>query len=298
MLGMGGVGALAALGANGLVSSAESILTSAIGGGEQRIPKLGMGSWITFDVTSASDIEVRRRVLETFFALGGRMVDSSPMYGSSERVIGQCLSSFDQPTPVFSAGKIWIPGAERGVHQVNYSKGLWGIDRFDLMQVHNMVDWQTHLKTLRTWKEQGEVLYSGITTSHGRRHDDLFEVLRREPFDFVQLTYNIYDREAEQRLLPMALEKGISVIANRPFKTGALFSLVEGKPLPGMAKDIACQNWAQFFLKFVVSHPAITCAIPATSQVAHMQQNMAACYGQLPDANMRRQMLAAFQNAL
>jgi diketogulonate reductase-like aldo/keto reductase len=181
-----------------------------------------------------------------------------------------------------------------GIWQMNASQRLWGVARFDLMQVHNLLDWETHLETLLAWKAEGRIRYIGVTTSHGRRHETLEEVMRTQPLDFVQFTYNLADREAEQRLLPLAAERGIAVIANRPFQGGALFDRVRDRPLPAWAADFDCVNYAQFFLKFIVSHPAVTCAIPATSKVEHMRENMGAAVGRLPDAQTRAHMHAYF----
>ena len=175
------------------------------------------------------------------------------------------------------------------------ARELWGVARFDLMQIHNMLDWPGHLETLKAWKAEGRIRYIGITTSHGRRHPDMERALAKEPFDFVQFTYNLADRDVEQRLLPLAAERGIAVIVNRPFDGGALFGPVRGKPLPGWAAEFDCTNWAQYFLKFIVSPPAVTCAIPATSQVPHMHENMGAGCGRLPDAEVRKRMFAHYE---
>jgi diketogulonate reductase-like aldo/keto reductase len=262
--------------------------------GEQ-IPVIGMGSWGTFDVgLDKSDRGRCVKILRTFFDMGGSMIDSSPMYGSSQGVIGHCLDELDYPQGLFSATKVWILGKTLGEVQMQKSQTLWGVERFDLMQIHNLLDWRTHLETLKEWKARSRIRYIGITTSHGRRHEELERALTEEDFDFVQLTYNVVDREAEQRLLPLAAERGIAVIANRPFQRGGLFDLVKNKPLPDWAAELDAANWAQFFLKFIVSHPAMTCAIPATSQVAHMQENMGALYGQLPDAALRKPMAGVF----
>jgi diketogulonate reductase-like aldo/keto reductase len=257
----------------------------------EALPVIGMGSWLTFDV-AGDDAEMAKRVqvLREFFARGGALIDSSPMYGSSEEVIGYCLSRLQNVQQLFSATKVWTPGRRLGINQMKLSQKLWGVPRFDLMQIHNMLDWQTHLHTLRQGKADGRIRYIGITTSHGRRHAELEKVLRRESFDFVQFTYNILDREAEQRLLPLARDRGIAVIVNRPFQRGGLFDRFAHKALPAWAGEFDCRNWAQFFLKFIISHPAVTCAIPATTRVDHMRENMGACYGPLPDARMRRRM--------
>lgn len=258
----------------------------------ETIPALGMGTWLTFAVgDEPAEISTRRKVLQTFFDLGGGMIDSSPMYGSSEEVVGQCLSGIPNKKKLFSATKVWTTGWRQGMRQMTHSQALWGVKAFDLMQIHNLLDWEIHLETLKSWKEEGKIRYIGMTTSHGRRHDELIRIMQTvNELDFVQFTYNIEDREAEARLLPIAKERNLAVLINRPFQRAGLFERIHGKPLPAWAGDIDCQNWAQFFLKFVISHPAVTCAIPATSRVDHMQQNMGAMYGRLPDARTRKKM--------
>ncbi len=256
---------------------------------------IGMGSWLTFDIGRNKRKRAQRvEVLRTFFELGGGMIDSSPMYGSSEQVIGHCLEQLGEQKGLFSATKVWILGRALGIHQMQDSQALWKVPQFDLMQIHNLLDWRTHLETLKQWKAEEKIRYIGITTSHGRSHKELEQAMLTGEFDFVQFTYNVIDREAEQRLLPLARERGIAVIINRPFQRGKLFNLIENKTLPAFAAEIDCANWAQFFLKFIVSHPAVTCAIPATSQVAHMQENMGAGYGRLPDSAMRLRMASLF----
>ncbi len=273
----------------------DSILTKAIPVSSEQIPVIGMGSWQTFDVDDDAENRARCvKILESFFKRGGGMIDSSPMYGSSQEVIGHSLAQLKPHPGLFSATKVWIIGKSFGIGQMEDSQYLWAIPRFDLMQIHNMLNWRTHLETLKEWKAVGRIRYIGITTSHGRRHEKLYKALQEEAFDFVQFTYNVVDREVEQRLLPLARERGIAVIINRPFQHGALFDRVRNKPLPDFAAEIDCANWAQFFLKFIVSHPAVTCAIPATSQVPHMQENMGAAYGRLPDRAMRERMLQYF----
>jgi diketogulonate reductase-like aldo/keto reductase len=256
---------------------------------------IGMGTWITFDVSSNNEIEVRKQILKAFFAAGGELIDSSPMYGNAEKVLGLSLTE-QQRQQLFAATKVWTLGKNRGVRQMQRSEQLWGIERFDLMQIHNMLDWQVHYETLQQWKAEGRISHVGITTSHGRRHEKLEQVLLNYDFDFVQFTYNMEDREVEQRLLPLAQEKNIHVIINRPFQGGRLFNLVKGSELPAWASEIDCQNWAQYFLKFIISHPAVTCAIPATSKLEHMHENMGAALGRLPDQAMRRRMLQYYQS--
>lgn len=258
----------------------------------EALPVIGMGSWITFNVGEDAYLRDKRvAVLRAFFEHGGGAVDSSPMYGSSEAVIGHCLRVIGGDPPLFAATKVWTHGRDSGIAEMEQSRSLWGVPRFDLMQVHNLVDWETHLETLTAWKAEGWVRYVGITTSHGRRHDDVARIMTHAPLDFVQVTYNMVDREAERRLLPLAADTGLAVIINRPFRRGALFDRFADNPLPGWAAEIGCANWAQVFLKFVISHPAVTCAIPATSRVDHMHENMGAGTGPLPDAAMRREMV-------
>ena len=256
------------------------------------IPVIGMGTWITFNVGASQKLRAARtQVLNTFFELGGGMVDSSPMYGSAQEVVGDVLQTLDYPSTLFSADKIWTRSTDDGISQFDDMLRLWGLDSLDLVQVHNLVNWEAHLEFLNSLKEQGKIKYVGITTSHGLRHEELEKILESEQLDFIQLTYNITHRSVEQRLLPLAQEKGVAVIANRPLDGGDLFSQFKNKPLPNWASEYDITNWAQFFLKFVVSHPAVTCAIPATSKVTHMQENMGACYGRLPDQAGRDAML-------
>lgn len=262
------------------------------------LPAVGMGTWLTFDVGAApAERAQRRRVLEEFFTAGGGMIDSSPMYGRAERVVGDLLKQVPHAGKLFAATKIWTAFDRVGRAQMDESLKLWGLVRFDLQQIHNLLNWRGHIKSLREWKEQGRVRYIGITTSHGRAHEELEAILEREPFDFVQFTYSLADRSVERRLLPLAAERGIAVIANRPFDGGALLDRLQGKALPPWAREIDCDNWAQFCLKWIVAHPAVTCAIPATTNPAHMAENMGALRGRLPDAAMRRRMLEHVERA-
>ena len=289
--------ALAAIVSRSGLASLQAVTRKAIPSTGELLPVIGMGSWQTFDVRDDDRaLATRLRIMQTFFDMGGILIDSSPMYGASESVIGHCLEKLAYKPALFSATKVWKQGRGEGIRQMTSSRRKWGVDMFDLMQIHNMLDWENHIETLKDWKAGNRIRYIGITTSHGRRHEPLQEALRREPFDFVQFTYNILDREAEQRLLPLAADRGLAVIINRPFRGGGLFSVVRGKPLPAWAGEIDCENWAQFFLKFIVSHPAVTCAIPATSQLRHMQENMAAGFGRLPDAITRQRMIRYMEN--
>ena len=234
-------------------------------------------------------------VLGVFFAQGGTFIDSSPMYGSSEQVLGQLLQTATPGSDLFAATKVWIDGRESGVDQMERSRRLWGIERFDLMQIHNLRDWRVHYETLKEMKAQGRIRYIGITTSHGRDHAELRSVLEQHPFDFVQFSYNIDNHEVERVLLPLAAERDIAVIVNRPFARGSLFRRTRGQSLPDWASEFDCTSWGQFFLKYAVSHPAVTCAIPATSKVHHMTDNMGAGFGRLPDAQMRKRMQTHFE---
>lgn len=260
------------------------------------LPVIGLGTWLTFDVLPGwGEREARCEVLQAFLEEGGGLVDSSPMYGRAEAVLGYCLPRMRHRERLFAATKVWIGGKRLGIDQMEHSRRLWGVPRFDLMQIHNMLDWHTHLETLRQMKAEGAIRYLGITTSHGRRHPQLEQVLATEEgIDFVQFTYNLLDREAERRLLPLSAERGIAVIINRPFKGGQLFDGVRGQPLPPWAREFDCANWAQFMLKYIVSHPAVTCAIPATTRVDHLRENMGAGHGRLPDESTRQRMVRHF----
>lgn len=258
----------------------------------ESIPAVGMGTWITFNVGSSQRLRNERlEVLKMFFKMGGGMIDSSPMYGSSEDVVGYCLKRLNYPKSLFSATKVWTSDKDDGVAQIEESKDLWGVDVLDLEQVHNLLSWEEHLETLRELKREGAIRYIGVTTSHGSRHEELERIMKSEDIDFVQLTYNVVKTEAEKRLLPLAKERGIAVIANRPFEGGELFDYYQRYPLPKWAGELDIDNWAQFFLKFIISHPAITCAIPATTKVAHMKENMGAMHGVMPESSMRQEMV-------
>jgi diketogulonate reductase-like aldo/keto reductase len=253
-----------------------------------------MGTWLTFDVGSdLVELAQRREVLQRFFAAGGGMIDSSPMYGRAQWLLGELLPSVPHDGLLFSATKVWTPFDRYGESQLEQALALWHVARFDLLLVHNMLNWRAHLKTLRMWKEQGRVRHIGVSTSHGRLHDEMARLIRTEPLDVVQITYNAADTSAEP-VMSLAAERGLAVVINRPFDGGDLFRAVRGRTLPPWASEIGCANWAQFFLKWVVSHPAVTCAIPATRQPAHMDENMGAGVGRLPDAAFRRRMQSIF----
>jgi len=290
------VGAGAALAVPALGASAAEALIKRIPATGEPVPAIGIGSWITFNVGDDALLRAEcRAVMAAFFEEGGGMVDSSPMYGSSQTVIGDALETLGRPAGLFSADKVWTDAAD-GPAQIAETTRRWGVEKFDLLQVHNLVDWEANLDTLDAMKEAGALRYTGVTTSHGRRHEELEEVMRRRPPDFVQLTYNIVDREVERRLLPLALEQGIAVICNRPFQRGRLPDRLAHHPLPGWAGEIGVSTWPQFLLKFIVSHPAVTAAIPATRQVDHVRENKSAAFGPMPDAAQRRRMAAHVQS--
>ena len=260
----------------------------------EAIPVIGLGTSRTFDVRSADARAALVAVLQAFLDRGGTVIDSSPMYGDAEETLGELLRK-TRRARLFAATKVWTDGRQEGIAQMQRSLLLWGVPRFDLMQIHNLRDWRVHVETLKAWKAEGKIRYVGITTSSGRGHDELERALSKERFDFVQLSYNLEDREVEKRLLPLAAERGIAVLVNRPFQLGGLFDKVKGRPLPEWTKELGIGSWAQYFLKFAVSHPAVTCAIPATSKVEHMEDDMAAGYGRLPDAAARQRMVRFVQ---
>ena len=259
----------------------------------ESIPAVGLGTWRTFDVgDSTAEREPLKEVLRRFVALGGRVIDSSPMYGAAETVVGDLTADLRIHDSLFLATKVWTSGREAGVAQMERSLQRLRTRRLDLMQVHNLVDWQTHLRTLREWKQAGRLRYLGVTHSTAGAYGELERVMRSEPLDFVQLNYSLGEREAERRLLPLARDRGIAVLVNRPFAAGGLFGRVRGQPLPPWAADFDCESWAQFFLKWILAHPAVTCVIPATSRPEHLTDNMRAGQGALPDAATRERMVA------
>jgi diketogulonate reductase-like aldo/keto reductase len=256
------------------------------------IPVIGMGTSRTFDARAKkAELEKLAAVMNAFTEGMGTVIDSSPMYGRAEERVGDVLQQMQPRPPVFAATKVWTKGREKGIAQMQQSAERMQVQRFDLIAVHNLLDWKVQLETLKQWKEEGKVRYIGITTSHGRDHDEFLDVMRKEPLDFVQFSYNIEDRVAEKYLLPLAADKGIATMINRPFQRGSLFKKVKGKALPEWAGEFDCQSWGQFFLKFILSHPACTNIIPATNKVHHMQDNMGANFGRLPTDAHRIKML-------
>jgi diketogulonate reductase-like aldo/keto reductase len=283
-----GAGALAF---SNITMAATTMLRRPIPRTAESLPVIGLGTWQTFDVGSSESARAPLRdVLRELVRGGGNVVDSSPMYGQSEIVVGDLAAELNLHKELFLATKVWTSGREAGIRQMEQSFQHLRTKRMDLMQVHNLVDWRTHLVTLRQWKEQGKVRYIGVTHYTASAYDELAQVLKSEELDFVQINYSVIEREAEQRILPLAAERGIAVLVNRPFAQSGLFRIVRGKSLPAWAKEIGCASWAQFFLKFVISHPNVTCAIPGTSNVEHLIDNMQAGTPPLPDQATRERM--------
>jgi len=276
-------------------ATGASMITRPIPKSGEAIPIIGLGTSRVFDVGAAeSERAPLRAVLEALVAAGGSVVDSSPMYGRAEAVVGELAAAAKLRDRLFLASKVWTKGHDAGVEQIEASLEKLGAGRMDLMQVHNLVDTKTQLATLRKLKAAGRVRYVGVSHWNASAYAELEKTLREEELDFVQLNYSIVEREAEKVLLPLAMERRVAVLANRPFTQGGLFERVKGQPLPDWAASFDASSWGQFFLKFVVSHPAVTCTIPATAKVEHLRDNVAAGFGRLPDAETRERMAALF----
>jgi diketogulonate reductase-like aldo/keto reductase len=263
----------------------------------EQLPVVGIGTWQTFDVgNTRPELDPRKEVLDILFNAGGRVIDSSPMYGRAEAVVGTLLTEMKARDKAFTATKVWTTGEAAGIAQMQSSAAKMASPVIDLMQIHNLVDWRTHLRTLRAWKDQGRIRYIGLTHYTTSSLDDLAQIIKAEPIDFVQFAYSINRREAETRLLPVTADRGVGVIINQPFDSGSLFSKVKGKPVPEWASEFDCTSWAQFFLKFLISHPAVTCVIPGTARPDHARDNIAAGLGRLPDEATRRRMHEHWQS--
>jgi len=292
--------AFGAVAMEGLARASESIamqdsnspmISRPIPKSSEMLPVIGLGTWQTFDVgNDAAVLERLTAVLRLLFDGGGKAIDSSPMYGRAEVVVGELLAKMHDRDRAFLATKVWTSGRETGIAQMRRSAELLKTRVIDLMQIHNLVDWRTQLATLRGMKEAGQVRYIGITHYVPSAFGDLAAIIEREEIDFVQLPYSIDVRDAEKRMLPLAAERRVAVMVNRPFGGGGLFRKVRGKALPPWAAEIGCASWAQFFLKYIVAHPAVTCVIPATAEPAHMSDDLRAGYGPIPDAATRRRM--------
>jgi diketogulonate reductase-like aldo/keto reductase len=271
----------------------ESIRKRTIASSNEKLPVVGLGTWQTFGVgKSDEERNPLKDVLKTLVAKGGTVVDSSPMYGSSEQVVGDLSTELNLNQKLFIATKVWTNGESAGIKQMNNSMALLKRDKIDLMQIHNLVDWQTHIRTLRTWKEQGKIRYIGITHYTESTFASIEQILKTTTVDFLQINYSLLSRKAEERLFPLAQEKKVAVIINQPFESGQLFSRVKGKTLPAWASEFDCKSWGQFFLKFILAQEAVTCVIPGTSKPHHMLDNAGAGFGKLPTAAHLRQMIS------
>jgi len=288
-----GAAALMARGAR----AAEAMRMRPIPSSGEALPVIGMGTSRTFDVgQSPGEREPLREVLDLLLSRGGRVIDSSPMYGRAEEVVGDLLAERPAEPRPFLATKVWTEGREAGIRQMETSMRRMRTDRMDLMQVHNLVDWRTQLATLREWKEAGKIRYLGVTHYQHSAFPSLEQIIRTEHLDFVQLPYSLAERTAEERLLPAAADHGVAVLVMRPFERGALFRAMKGRSLPPWAADVDCTSWAQLFLKFILSHPAVTCPIPATADPRHMADNLGAGFGRLLDASQRRDLVSSLES--
>jgi aryl-alcohol dehydrogenase-like predicted oxidoreductase len=289
----GALGA-AAFGPGKSIEAAEPMLTRTIPSTGKPLPVIGLGTWRVFDVgQGAADRAPLAEVLRLLFEAGGSVVDSSPMYGRAEEVAGDLLQTAGTRDRAFIATKVWTRGKAQGVAQMERSLALLRTDHIELMQVHNLLDWKPHLATLRGWKREGRITYLGVTHYTPSAYDELEAVMRAEPLDFVQLNYAIDDRVAEERLLPLAADRGIAILVNRPFGGGGLLRELLARPLPPWAGEIGCSSWAQILLKFVLGHPSVTCVIPGTSRPQHMRDNVRAGLGRMPDTAFRQKMIAS-----
>lgn len=268
------------------------MLTRAIPSSGEKLPVIGLGTWQTFDVElGASNEPQLSGVLQRMAQGGASLIDSSPMYGRSENVIGQITSKLALRDKLFLATKVWTQGKQAGMESMERSMTRFRTKKIDLMQVHNLVDVDTHLATMRDWKQQGRFRYIGVTHYNASALPEVEKVLRAEKVDFLQINYSVGEREAEQRVLPLAQERGVAVIINRPFGGGDLFRRLRSKPLPEWAAEFDCTSWAQFLLKWIIAHPAVTCAIPATDKPDHMEDNLRGGMGKMPDEKMRSRMV-------
>jgi len=271
--------------ANQNAKANAKMLARAIPSSGESLPVIGCGTWVGFGhAPGSAEYQRLPGVLKALFEASGRVIDSSPMYGRSEQTTGELLAQSTAQSKPFLATKVWIRGREAGIEQMEQSLAHLKTKSVDLMQIHNLLDWRTQLGTLRDWKEKGRIRYLGITHYTSSAYEEVEAVLRGEKLDFLQINYSMDDRVAEQRLLPLAKERGVAVIINKPFGGGGLLRSLRDKPLPAWAADIGCTSWAQVLLKFTLSHPAVTCAIPGTSRPEHMADNARAGFGLIPDA--------------
>ncbi len=278
-------------------SAREKMFERLVPSSGERVPVVGLGTWQAFDVGPDADDRARlARVVDAFFDSGGRVIDSSPMYGRAEQTVGDLLTERDGGSDPFIATKVWTRGREDGIRQMARSAERLGRPRIDLMQVHNLLDWRVHLATLRAWKNEGKIRYFGVTHYTSDALDEIAGLVETEALDFVQIAYSVTVRDAERRLLPTAADNGTAVIVNRPFEGGGIFRTVRKRPLPGWAAEFECESWSQVFLKYLLGHPAVTCVIPGTGNPRHMNDNVRAGFGSLPDGLTRRRMAQYFDD--
>ena len=290
---------LSALGLLPLITSMQEnkVIKRVIPSSGEQLTPVGVGTWQTFDVgNDSAEREPLKGVLRTLIEKAGSVIDSSPMYGRSEKVVGELSTELSLNSKLFIATKVWTTGQQEGIRQMNNSFSLLKREKIDLMQIHNLMDWQIHLKTLRSWKESGKVRYIGITHYQESTYSTIEQILKNNPLDFLQINYSLLSRKAAERLFPLAEEKKVAVIINRPFEGGSLFSNVNGKQLPAWASEFDCASWAQFFLKFILSNPTVTCVIPGTARLDHMIDNITAAYGRLPSEKHRVQMVKLIES--
>jgi diketogulonate reductase-like aldo/keto reductase len=289
---------VSAMSPRSIADAAPAMMKRPIPASGEALPVVGLGTYQSFDVgNAAAEREPLKEVLRLFVQQGGTLVDSSPMYGPSESVAGDLAAELGLIGKLFMATKVWTSGREAGIRQMEESLRRMKVERMDLMQIHNLLDWKTHLTTLKQWKAAGRIRYIGITHYHSGAYAELERLMKTKDFEFVQFNYSIAEREAEERILPLARDTGVAVIVNRPFAQASLFSRVRGKDVPAWAAEFDCKSWSQFFLKYILSHPAVTCVIPATGKPQHLLDNMGAGMGKLPDEATRRKM-AAFMDSL
>lgn len=269
--------------------------TRIIPSSNEAIPVIGLGTWQSFDVgNSQTERDPLKEVLKIWVQHGGSVIDSSPMYGRSEKVVGDLTTELQLKGKIFEATKVWASGKNDGINQMNTSMDLMKVNQMDLMQIHNLVDWRTHLTTLRQWKEKGKIRYIGITHYNHSGYADVENIMRKEELDFIQINYNLAVRDAADTILPLATDKGIAVLINRPYAGGNLFRAVKNKELPSWAVDFDAKTWGQFFLKFILAHSAVTCIIPGTSKPQHMLDNVQAGFGKLPPVEHQKKMIKLF----
>lgn len=270
----------------------KTMNTRLIPSSNEALPIVGLGTWQTFDVGNAESAKAPlKEVLKILIEAGGSVIDSSPMYGKSEAVVGALTKELQIKNKIFEATKVWTSGREEGIDQMNTSMRLMKANPMDLMQVHNLVDWKTHLKTLKKWKEEKKVRYIGITHYHKGGYAEMERIMKSEPLDFIQINYNVAVRGAAERILPLAKDKGIAVVINRPYEGGNLFRKIKGKDFPEWAKEFDAESWGQIFLKFILSHEAVNCVIPGTAKAKHMRDNVQAGFGKLPDAKLQKKII-------